>query len=89
MQVFTSHLCHGRMRVIIILAGLFDLRFEVFLIFLRGLQTGSRSISFTLCRSGSSICLIDCSLSCRNFRICQFIQLDDPVGQIRLHTGKL
>ena len=89
MQVFTSHLRHGRMRVVVVLARLLNLLFEVFLVFLRGLQTGSRSISFTLCRSGSSICLIDCSLSCRNFRICQFIQLDDLVGQIRLHTGKL
>ena len=89
MQVFTSHLRHGRMRVVVVLARLLNLLFEVFLIFLRGLQTGSGSLCLALRRSGSGIGLIDLSLGRRNLRIRQFVQFNDLVCQIGLHTRKL
>ena len=89
MHIFTSHLRHGRMRVVVVLARLLNLRFEVFLVFLRRFQTGSGSLRLALRRSGSGIGLIDLSLGRRNLRIRQFVQLDDLVCQIGLHARKL
>ncbi len=77
------------MGIVIILARLLDLRFEVFLVLLRGLKTCGSGLSLALRARGLRIGLFDGRLRGGNLGIGQFVKLNNLVRQILANTGKL
>ena len=89
MKILTSHLRHGGVRVVIVLAGLLDLRLEIGLVLLCGLKTGGCRLRLALRGGGIGVGLFHSGLRRRNLGIRQLVKLHNLVRQIGFHTGQL
>lgn len=89
MHLLAGQLGHRGVRVVVILAGLLDLRFERFLVLLRRVESLGGGVGLVLSVGGILIGLRDLGLGGDDLVVGQIVQLKHFVGQLGVGAGEL